>query len=322
MPAGHDPRAPKAASTAGGFPVFDTARQRRAQARAAAGYDAHAFLPREIAARMAERLDYVTIAPTRVVDLGCGTGADLAMLQARYPQAAVLGLDACPEMLMAGRSPEPPSLTARLARLSKGMLGRSSTGAPLRAAALAGRLPLAANSTGLVWSNLLLADLADPRPAIAETARVLEVGGLWMFATLGPDTLRELRRAGAAAGMPTLTQPFIDMHDLGDMLVSAGFADPVMDMETLTLTYADLAGLLGELKGLGSTCALADRRRGLTTARHWQRLADAYPRLADGRLPATVEVVYGHAWKAERKKTDDGRSIVRFMERPAGGSLK
>lgn len=322
MPTGHDPRAPKAASTAGGFPVFDTARQRRAQARAAADYDAHAFLPREIAGRMAERLDYVTIAPTRVVDLGCGTGADLAMLQARYPQATVIGLDASPEMLMAGRSPEAPSLTARLARFSKELLGKSSTGAAFRVAAQAGGLPLAANSTGLVWSNLLLADLADPRPAIAETARVLEVGGLWMFATLGPDTLRELRRAGAAAGMPTLTQPFIDMHDLGDLLVSAGFADPVMDMETLTLTYADLAGLLGELKGLGSTCALPGRRRGLATARHWQRLADAYPRLADGRLPATVEVVYGHAWKAERKKTDDGRSIVRFMERPAGGSLK
>ena len=316
-----DPRAPKAASIAGGFPVFDTARQRRAQAKAAAGYDAHAFLPREIAGRMAERLDYVAINPTRVLDLGCGTGTDLAMLQARYPEAAVIGLDASPEMLMAGRSPEDASLKARLARFSKGLLGRSSTGAAFRAAAGAEALPLAANSVGLVWSSLVLADLADPRPAIAEAARVLEVGGLWMFATLGPDTLRELRAAGAAAGVPTLAHPFIDMHDLGDLLVHAGFADPVMDMETLTLTYADLGALLAELKGLGSTCTLPGRRRGLTSAGHWCQLEAAYRRLPDGRLPATVEVVYGHAWKAERKKTDDGRSIVRFMERP-GGALK
>lgn len=322
MPAGHEPHAPKAASTAGGFPVFDSARQRRAQARAAAGYDTHAFLPREIAGRMAERLDYVTISPSRVLDLGCGSGADLAMLQARYPAATVIGIDACPEMLMAGRSPQDASLTARLARFSKGLLGKSSTGAAFRAAASAEALPLPSRSLGLVWSNLMLADLADPRPAIAETARVLEVGGLWMFATLGPDTLRELRAAGVAAGAPALTHPFIDMHDLGDLLVHAGFADPVMDMETLTLTYADLGALLAELKGLGSTCALAGRRRGLTTASHWRQVEAAYRLLPDGRLPATVEVVYGHAWKAERKTADDGRAIVRFMERPAGGSLK
>jgi malonyl-CoA O-methyltransferase len=148
-------------------------------------------------------------------------------------------------------------------------------------------------------------------PALAEAQRVLEVGGLLMFSTLGPDTLKELRAAFADGYAHT--QRFIDMHDLGDMLVACGFADPVMDMEVLTLTYADFDDLLGELRAAGSGCAMRARRHGLTGRQSWARVRAACEGLRrDGRLPATFEVVYGHAWKAQPKQAGDGRAIVRF----------
>jgi malonyl-CoA O-methyltransferase len=176
------------------------------------------------------------------------------------------------------------------------------------------QLPLKAASAGLVWSNLLLHWLDDPLPALAEAHRILEVGGLLMFSTLGPDTLKELRSAFADGYAHT--QRYIDMHDLGDMLVACGFADPVMDMEIVTLTYDSFDAMLAELRAAGATCAMRSRRHGLAGRHAWEAAKAAYEALrADGKLPATFEVVYGHAWKAQSKKTPDGRSVIRF-DRP------
>ena len=148
-----------------------------------------------------------------------------------------------------------------------------------------------------------------------EAHRALAVGGLLMFSTFGPDTLKELRSAfgdGYAR-----TQRFTDMHDLGDMLVECGFADPVMDMEVLTLTYASVDDLVRELRAAGDRCAMLGRRRGLAGREFGQRVRAACARLTrDGRFPVTFEVVYGHAWKAEPKVADDGRAIVRFQPKP------
>jgi malonyl-CoA O-methyltransferase len=146
--------------------------------------------------------------------------------------------------------------------------------------------------------------LDDPLPAFRELHRVLEVGGLLMFSALGPDTLKELRAAGA-----TTLRRFHDMHDLGDMLVAAGFADPVMDMETIALTYASPRGLLRDQRLLGVRDGLLGPlgfREGRRVFRAWQS------QKRDGRLPATFEVVYGHAWKAEPKTSADGRAVIRF----------
>jgi malonyl-CoA O-methyltransferase len=140
---------------------------------------------------------------------------------------------------------------------------------------------------------------------------VLEIGGLLMFSTLGPDTLRELRSAFADGYAHT--QRFADMHDLGDMLVGCGFADPVMDMEVVTLTYDDFDAMLAELRAAGSACAMKARRHGLTGRQAWSAARTAYESMRrDGRLPATFEIIYGHAWKAAPKQTPDGRAIVRF----------
>lgn len=288
-------------------PRFVDPRQvRRNFARAAASYDAAAVLQRVIASRMLERLDYVRIAPQRILDLGCGTGGSLTALQERYPQAMLVGADLSEPMLRAGRGQR-----SRLHRLLPFIRGHRSA----LLAADAADLPLRAGQFGLLWSNLMLPWVDDPLRVFREAHRVLEVGGLFMFSAFGPDTLRELRACFTDAHAHT--QRFTDMHDFGDMLVECGFADPVMDMETLTLTYASVDDLLRDLRQSGSACAMLTRPHGLGGRNGWQRMRAAYAALQrEGRLPATFEVVYGHAWKAAPRQTEDGRAIVRFERRP------
>jgi malonyl-CoA O-methyltransferase len=270
--------------------------------KVAANYEQADFFAREVDRRMQERLDYVKVTPSRIVDIGCSRGGSFAGLTARYPEAQLLGLDISPAMLDIGRAPR-----AGWQR----WLGLGKAAGPQRLAADAAHLPLQAKSASLVWSNLLLHWLDDPLPALAEAHRVLEVGGLLMFSTLGPDSLKELRTAFADGYAHT--QRFIDMHDLGDMLVGCGFADPVMDMEVITLTYDDIDAMFAELRAAGSGCAMKARRHGLTGRGSLQAVRVAYEAMRqDGKLPASFEVVYGHAWKAEPKQTADGRAIVRF----------
>jgi malonyl-CoA O-methyltransferase len=177
-------------------------------------------------------------------------------------------------------------------------------------------LPLDRNSTDLVWSNLMLPSMGEPTAAFAEFLRVLRVGGLLMFTSLGPDTLKELRAAFAGVDRATHVARFVDMHDVGDMLVEAGFAEPVMDAETITLTYADASAMTRDLKAIGAHNATLGRPRGMTGRARWARMLAALEQFRrDGRLPATWEIVYGHAWKPEPRFASDGRAIVRF-ERP------
>ena len=280
----------------------DRRQVRRNFARAAASYDSAAVLQREVGSRMLERLDYILIEPQRVLDLGCGTGASLAALHERYPKAQLIGADLSEGMLQAGRGQR-----SRLRWLLPFLRGNQT---PLIAADAAA-LPFKPASTSMLWSNLMLHWLDDPLPAFREMHRVLEVGGLLMFSTFGPDTLKELRSSFGDGYVHT--QRFGDMHDFGDMLIECGFADPVMDMEVLTMTYGGLDDLLRDLRQSGAACAMQARRRGLMGRAAWQEMRAAYERLAqDGRLPATFEVIYGHAWKTQPKRTQDGRSIVRL----------
>ena len=288
-------------------PLLDPRQVRRNFARAAAGYDAVAVLQREVAARMLERLDYVKIEPANVIDIGCGTGAGLTALGERYPKARVVGADLSEAMLRAGRKQR-----SRLRWVLPFVRGGRNAAL---IAAEAQRLPFRTGSVGLIWSNLMLHWLDDPVPAFHEMHRALQVGGLLMFSTFGPDTLKELR-ASFADGYEH-AQRFTDMHDYGDMLVGCGFADPVMDVEMLTMTYPSLDDLFRELRQNGGACALRGRRRGLMGREAWQAALAAYGKFAvEGRFPATFEVVYGHAWKAEPRTAPDGRAIVRFDRGP------
>lgn len=297
---------------------LDRASMRRAFARAAGTYDSAAVLQREVGQRLAERLGIVRLDPAAILDAGCGTGEALGELHARYPRARLLGLDLAYPMLQAARRRD-LTLRADTRPFVRRLLGAFAA-APRHPALVCGdvcRLPLAARSVDLVWSNLTLQWVDELALALAEFHRILNVGGLLTFTTFGPDTLGELRRAFAAADASAHVNRFIDMHDVGDILVQAGFADPVMDMEMITMTYADAGALMRDLKAIGAQNARIDRRRGLTGRRRWQRMLTALEEFRrDGRLPASFEVVYGHAWKPEPRVIDDGRAIVRFDRGP------
>lgn len=270
---------------------------RRAFGRAAASYDAAAALQREVGARMAARLDYVRLEPHWILDAGCGTGEAVGELGVRYAGARVVGLDLALPMTVAARE------RARRGRsLLRRLLPAPLTGggaAPQFVCGDLNALPLAGVRFDLVWSNLALQWVNDLPRAMGEVRRVLKVGGLFTFTTFGPDTLREIRAAFARVDGHTHTNRFADMHDIGDMLVAAGFADPVMDMEPLTLTWADASTALAELRTLGGNAA-AQRHAGLRTPRWRTRLLAELESVLtgpDGRLQLSFEIVYGHAFR-------------------------
>jgi malonyl-CoA O-methyltransferase len=283
---------------------------RRAFDHAAASYDAHAVLQREVCDRLLGRLDYMSLQPGRVLDVGTGTGYGLAHLHARYADADLCALDIAPAMLAAarGRLPQPTWVQRALGRLAP-----VSPRATHLVCADMERLPLAANSVDLVWSSLALQWAHDLEATFRGFQRALAPGGLLIFATFGPDTLKELRAAFAEIDDAPHVNQFIDLHDIGDMLIHAGFASPVMEMDMLTLTYADLKSLMRDLKGIGAHNAAASRRRGLLGKAAWRRLEQAYEtQRLEGRLPATFEVIYGHAWAGDKTQREDGRQVIQF----------
>jgi malonyl-CoA O-methyltransferase len=285
--------------------MIDLIHLQRQSDRRAAAYARHDGVIREIARRMGERLDLIRCQPELILEVGCGPGRDLADLQRRYPQARLLALDLSEKNLRQFHAP--------VTTLRRWFQSITASQRPVPAAIQAdlAHLPIKNSSVDFLYSNLSLQYTPQPHSVFPEWARVVKPGGLLMFSTLGPDSLQELRSAGLADSV----LPLVDMHDLGDMLVEAGFTTPVMDMEKLTLTYKSSKDLLGELHALGGNC-LASRRQGLQTPRDWRRRTEPlqHQAQADGRIPLTLEVIYGHAWRAEhgqtRHKEKDGSTWV------------
>lgn len=273
--------------------LIDKEQARRAFERAAARYDEVAVLQREIGRRMLERLDYVRLEPRVVLDAGCGTAVTTAELAQRYPQAEVVGLDFAHGML----------------RHASGQGGWAR--APQWVCGDVEALPLASQSVDLVYSNAVLQWSTDLARTFAEFLRVLRPGGLLTFSTFGPDTLGELRAAWRQVDGHSHVSPFADMHDLGDLLVETRFAEPVMDCERLTVTYSKVDDLMRDLKLLGAHNVTASRARGLTGRRRLEAMRAAYEQFrTDGRLPASYEVVYGHAWGPAQRAAGDGVTLV------------
>lgn len=263
---------------------IDKMRARHRFDQAATGYDSVAVLQREITDRLLERLDYVRLEPLRILDLGTGTGYAIDGLQRRYHEAQVIALDFAQGML-------------RQARQRGGPLRR-----PLCVCADVETLPLTDGAVDLIVSNATLQWCNDLERTFDECRRVLRPGGLFMFTTFGPDTLTELRQSWSEVDGQSHVSAFLDMHDIGDALVRARFADVVMDAERLTLTYERTRDLMRDLKTLGANNATSERPRGLTGRARLAAVEQAYERhRCDGRLPATYEVVYGHAWALERQ---------------------
>jgi len=279
---------------------IDKKQVRRAFSRAAPRYDAAAVLQREVCTRMLEKLDYIKLKPARLLDVGSGTGWGTRQLSERYPAAEIIALDIAIGML-------------QVARGTAGWWRKLFAGRRERfLCADVEALPITSNSVEMVWSNLAMQWCNDLPATFSELNRVIKAEGLLMFSTFGPDTLQELRAAFHGVDGYNHLNRFADMHDIGDMLVAAGFADPVMEMEKLTLTYADAKAVMQDLRDIGAHNATAGRAPGMMGKAAWQRIVENYEKLRrDGKLPATFEIIYGHAWKPAPKAAADGRAIIR-----------
>jgi malonyl-CoA O-methyltransferase len=282
---------------------------RRSFEQAAATYDAAAVLQNEVCRRMLARLDYIKLEPATILDAGSGTGNAVAGLLARYSRARVVALDLALAMARRARARRPRPALSTVEGWRRLFVG----GGP-RLAAVCGdleQLPLAPACAGMVWSNLAIQWSNEPQRAFAEMHRVLVPGGLLLFSSFGPDTLKELRAAFQSVDRHTHVHRFTDMHDVGDMLVACGFADPVMDMEIVTLTYADVRELMRDLKAIGAHNMTRGRPSALAGKSLLAKVARNYePARREGRLPATFEVIYGHAWKPQLRITADGKPII------------
>ncbi len=263
----------------------DKAGVRRNFDRAAGRYDQVAVLQQTIGERLLDRLDVIRLDPGRILDLGAGTGRLSARLAQRYDLAQVVQLDLAFNMLK-----RPGRATG-------------DDGRPMLLCADAENLPVADECAGFAFSNLMFQWLSRPDEALEEIYRSLRAGGLLLFSTFGPDSLAELRDSWAKVDGHVHVNAFADMHDVGDALVRAGFVDPVMETEMFTLVYTDGLALMKELKLLGATNVNAGRRKSLTGKRALRAmLAEYEKRRQDDGLPATFEVIYGHAWVPEMKR--------------------
>ena len=279
---------------------------------AADTYDAAAVLQREVADRMLEKLAIIKLDPARVLDAGCGTGYAGAALQQRFPAARLIEFDLAPAMLWAARARHPAGTQHLLARIK----GKKT---PWQVCGDIESLPLASASVDCIWSSLALQWCETPDQAFSECLRVLRPGGLLLFSTLGPDTLKELRAAFSAVDGKMHVNRFIDMHDLGDALGRIGFSAPVMEMEKLVMTYSRVRDVLSDLKGIGAQSLREGRSPGLMGKQAWRTMEARYELFrSEGLLPATYEVIYGHAWKPENAPEaalPDGRQVIEFHPR-------
>jgi malonyl-CoA O-methyltransferase len=286
---------------------LDRARVRRNFGRAAASYEQHDALQREVQADLLGRLDFYLQTPERIVDVGAGTGRGTALLRKRYPKAQVIAVDLAVPMLRAARTHQ--SLLRPF----------------LRVCGEATALPLPDRSVDVLHSNLCFQWIDDLPALFGECVRVLKPGGLLAFSTFGPDTLKELRAAWAAVDQHSHVSRFLDMHDVGDAMLNAGLRDPVLDVDRYTLTYSEPRALLKELQGLGATHADRARERHLTGKSHYRGMLAAYEAMrVDGRIPATWEVVTAHAWgppPGQARRTPEGE-IATFSLSSLRGSRR
>lgn len=280
---------------------IDKTQVRHAFNRATAHYDRAAILQREIGDRMLERLDLIRINPEKILDIGSGTGKFTTALAKRYKKSQVIAIDIAPAMLNYARRHTP--LLNKWRNRQQFICGDAEF------------LPVADDSADMIFSNLVLQWCNDLDQVFSEFRRVLKPGGLLMFSTFGPDTLVELRNSWHGIDHHTHVNAFIDMHDIGDAIMRAQFSDPVMDMDNFTLTYRDVKSLMHDLKRIGAHNVTAGRAQGLMGKTRFSTFIKNYEQYrCDGLLPASYEIVYGHAWMfdqpATQKQLPDGKIAI------------
>ncbi len=265
---------------------------KRAFERAAVDYDSAAVLQREVNQRLLERLDYINFTPEAILDVGAGTGFATYHLYQRFTAANITALDLAYSMLTVCRSRA--SFWQRMKRRLRYVNAEAEA------------LPFADNSFDMVYSNLTLQWVNDLAGALQEFRRVLKPGGMLLFSTFGPDTLKELRDSWQQVDGYSHVNHFLDMHDIGDAMLQTKLAEPVTDMENFTLTYPDIYQLMRELKTIGAHNVTSARQKGLTGKSTFKKLEQAYESFRqDSVLPASYEVIYGHAWSPLNKLDSD-----------------
>ncbi len=277
--------------------TFNQAHVRRAFDRAADSYEKFAVLQNEVCKRLLEKLEIVKIKPELILDAGAGTGAAIPALFNRYKKAQLVALD-----------------------LSENMLSKSSRHgsffrSPHLVCADIEHLPFADNVFDLVLSSLSLQWCNDLNAALLEAKRVLKPGGLFVFTTFGPDTLKELRHSWSEVDESNHVNQFIDMHDIGDALLHDGFAEPVMEAEMLTVTYNSVDEVMRDLKAIGANVTAGTSQKGLGGKSILQTVRQSYEQFRqDDLLPATYEIIYGHAWKAELVNSKNQSTKQQYVE--------
>lgn len=269
----------------------DRSRVRRSFERAANTYDGAAVVERRMIDELIDRLQLVKLSPKRILDAGCGTGYALSGLHRRFPQAEIILLDFAVPMLRQVRAADPARVSLLCGDVEKSPIATQS-------------VDMIFCSSVLHWCNL--------GPVFAEFLRLLKPGGLLTFATFGPDTLKELRAAWKSVDTGVHVHEFMDMHNIGDFLITSLFSTPVMDVDYLTVTHRDLPAVLRDLKELGASNAAAARSRGLTGKRKHLQFREVYERLRteQGLYESTCEIVYGHAWAPEQVNPRDDNGVA------------
>ncbi|MEE9326332.1 MAG: malonyl-ACP O-methyltransferase BioC [Cocleimonas sp.] len=261
-------------------------------------YDAVAVLQQEVANRLSERLAYIKIDPKITLDMGCGTGFISKDLLQRYSKSKVVSLDS--------------ALNMTRKCLKQGGWFRKPSGVCADAEAL----PIKPDTVDLIVSNLMLQWCNDLEKTFSGFHQVLAPNGLLLFSTLGPDTLKEVRQSWQSVDEEPHTSPFMDMHDIGDALLKAGFIDPVTDMEVITMTYSGARQLMTDIKKTGANNAHSQRTKGLTGKHKFAEFENNYQKFItdEGLFPATWEIIYGHAWVGEGLKLDNYEKVIPIKE--------
>ena len=270
-------------------PVSEKHRIQRHFDAKAIRYESSAVLQRNVCEELLQRLDLTSLNPSVILDAGCGTGWGTQGLLKKYKKAKVISLDLSPEML-------------KQTKTKGGWLRK-----PVLVCADAEDIPLDDESVDLVFSNFML-QWCDYKKVFAEFKRILKPDGLLMFTTFGPDTLKELKQSWAQVDDHAHVNEFTDMHDLGDELIHVGLAEPVMDMDLMALTYEDAMSVMSDLRAIGANTTLKNQKKtteqGLVTPGKLKRVIECYEQYrSNGVVPASYEVIYGHAWKTKQRAT-------------------
>jgi malonyl-CoA O-methyltransferase len=272
---------------------IDRRAMRAAFEKAAPFYDAAAILQQEVANRLVERMDLMSMKPVSILDAGAGTGFVSQLIAERFPKAKITALDLAFNMLKQAKNKH--TFKQRWNKQFHYVHAEVEN------------LPFADASVELVISGLTMQWCQDLPKVFKEFKRVLAPGGLLMFSSFGPDTLKELRQCWAEVDDLAHVNAFADLHDVGDALLQSGFADPVMDMEMLTVTYKDVKTVMSDLKQIGAHNVMQGRSHNMTGKNKLQKMIQAYEQFrVDGLVPVSHEIVYGHAWVPEKQEKNSG----------------